>query len=258
MRNRWALALAMVLLTACASSGSPGASPSPSAPALAGTSWVVTQIKGNPTVATKQPTMQFADGRVAGNASCNGYTGDFSQTGSELHIGPVAQTAMACADDALNKQEQAFNAALGEVKGLRANGAGVELLTGSGDVALTLATAPVPSNKPLVGTTWTLSGIVTDNAVSSPVAGTTVTMTFTDKALSGKACNTFRGPVSVTGASIEVGPLASTKMACANEAEGKQETTVLAVLDASITYTIEGDTLTLTGPDTKGLIFTAS
>lgn len=261
MRERWAVALAVLLLfTGCASRGSPGASPtpSPSAPALAGTSWVVTHIKGSPTIAAKQPTMTFADGRVGGNASCNQYGAEFKQSGSTLTIGLAAQTQMACADDAVMKQEGAFNTALGEVKAVRGNGDGVELLTAAGAVALTLAKAPDTPDKPLVGTAWTLSGIVSGDTAVSPVAGTSVTMTFTETAVSGRACNTFRGPVTVKDATIEVGPLASTKMACTNEAEGKQETSVLAILDAATGYSIEGDTLTLTAPDSKGLTFTAA
>ena len=125
-------------------------------------------------------------------------------------------------------------------------------------MALTLAKAPDTPDKPLVGTAWTLSGIVSGDTAVSPVAGTSVTMTFTETAVSGKACNTFRGPVTVKDATIEVGPLASTKMACTNEAEGKQETSVLAILDAATGYSIEGDTLTLTAPDSKGLTFTAA
>lgn len=258
MRVMVGLALSVVvLLTGCASSGA--GTPSPSAPSLEGTSWVVTRIATADTLVGKQPTMVFAEGRVGGNASCNQYSTDFAQQGTTLTLGAnVAQTAMACSPDALMKQEAAFTTALADVKGVRATDGGAELVDGAGTAVLTLAAVPKATPKPLVGTTWTLSGIVANEAVASPLAETTVTVTFTDQALSGKACNTFRGPVKVDGENLNVGPLMSTRMACPSEAEGKQESTVLAVLDDATGYTIEGDTLTLTAPDEKSLIFTAS
>lgn len=247
----------MALLSACAAPVAGTPSPTASPITLDGTSWVVTQIKGAATVAEKQPTMAFADGKVGGNASCNNYSGGYTQQGGTLTIGPVAQTAMACADDTLTKQEAAFTGALGEVKQVRAAGTGAELLDTAGSPVLTLAPAPKVTPKPLVGTAWTLSGIVANQAVTSPVADTTVTMTLTDDSVSGKACNRFRGPVKIDGENLTVGPLASTKMACESEAESKQEATVLAILDEVTSYTIEADTLTLTAPDDKGLTFTA-
>lgn len=123
--------------------------------------------------------------------------------------------------------------------------------------APTQATAPQPTPRPLVGTAWTLTGIVAGEAVTSPVAGTTVTLRFTDDTLSGKACNTFRGAVTIEGDALTVGPLASTRMACVKPGEGEQEATVLSILGDVTGYAIDGDALTLTAPDSKGLVFTA-
>lgn len=259
MLKRSVLVFAAVLLAACATpAGVPSAAPSPSPLILDGTSWVAKQIKGAATLAEHQPTVAFAGGRVTGNASCNRYSAEFTQAGSSLTFGAVAQTAMACTDDKLNAQERAFSAALGEVTQVRSSAGGAELLNAAGEAVLTLAAAPVPTPKPLVGTEWTLSGIVSGDAVQSPLADTTVTMTLTDEALTGKACNTFRGSVTKTDSTIKVGPIMSTRMACPTEGEGKQESSVLAALGSVTSYAIEGDTLTLSGPDSKGLLFTAS
>lgn len=247
-----------LLLAACASTGVPGATPAPTAPALEGTSWVVTQIKGAATLADKQPTIAFAEGRASGTATCNNFSAGFSQTDSKLSFSAVAMTAMACTDERLNTQEQAFAAALGEVTQVRSASTGAELLNTGGTAVLTLAAAPKVTPKPLVGTTWTLSGIVANEAVSSPVADTLVTLTFTDTALSGKACNTFRAGVTIKDATLAVGPVASTRMACPTDQEGAQEASVLATLEAATSYAIEGDTLTLTTPKSTGLVFTAS
>jgi heat shock protein HslJ len=144
------------------------------------------------------------------------------------------------------------------VAGVRAAGTGVELLDATGKAVLTLAPAPAESAKPLAGTTWQLSGIIANEAVTSPVAGTTVTLTITGDQLTGKACNTFSGPVTVDGSSFKAGPLMSTKMACDNAAETSQETQVLTTLEAATRYAIEGNTLTLKAPDGTGLEFQAA
>ena len=70
-------------------------------------------------------------------------------------------------------------------------------------------------------------------------------------------CNTFRGQVTAKDGSFTAGPLMSTKMACTSPELTAQETAVLANLQSATAYTIEGDTLTITGGD-AGLVFTAA
>lgn len=259
MYSRRLLAVGLaLLLTACASTGSPGATPQATAPTLEGTSWVVTQIKGAATLSDRQPTMAFADGRASGMASCNTFSAGFTQNGSTLSVSAVAMTAMACTDAGLTAQEEAFSTALSELAQVRSTSGGIELLNAGGAAVLTLAPAPTVTPAPLVGTTWTLTGIVANEAVSSAVAGTEVTMTFTDDELSGKACNTFSAAVTLKDASLSVGPVTSSLMACPDEQEGAQEASVLAILEAATGYVIEGKTLTLSTPQSTGLVFTAS
>lgn len=256
MRTYWIVALGMMAtLAGCAS-------PTPAAPAsgplLAGTSWVVTAISGTPAIAEHQPTITFAADRASGLASCNQFNAGFTQTGSTVKLTPGALTAMACTPPDVMTQEQAFTAALATVAGVRAAGTGAEMLDASGTVVLALQPAPAVPPKPLAGTSWQLSGIIANEAVSSPVAGTTVSMQITGDQLTGKACNTFRGEVAVDGESFTAGPLMSTKMACPTAAENAQETAVLAGLQAAKTYAIDGDTLTLTSDDGTGLEFRAA
>lgn len=249
----------LAVLAACTSS-SPAVPGSPSAgvPSLAGSSWVVTGITGANTLADHQPTLEFDGDRVSGNASCNRFNASYTQSGSELKVSPAAMTMMACVPDAVMSQEQAFAKALAEVAGVRRAGTGLDLLNASGNVVLTLVPAPPEPAKPLVGTTWQLSGIIGSGTVSSPVAGTTVSFSIADGQLTGKACNSFRGAVEVSGDSFKAGPLISTKMACAKPEETAQETQVLSTLQAASSYAIEGSTLTLKAPDGSGLEFRAA
>ena len=253
MKKLWAVSVSLLAVLAACGSTTPAA-PGAAAPALAGTSWTVTQLNGTDVLATAVPTLEFGDDAVAGSASCNRFNAGFSQSGATVTIMPGAQTAMACADDVM-AQEQAFTAALAKVTGVRAAGDGVELVDASDAALLTLAAVV---DVPLEGTTWTLSGVISGDAVASPAAGGDVTMTIVDGTLSGKACNTFRGSVTAADGRIEVGPLMSTKMACTSAELTAQENAVLKTLQAASSYTVKGNSLTVTAADGTGLTFTAA
>lgn len=257
MRRYWIVTVGLVALLAACSSSTPAA-PGTSAPTLDGTSWTVTAIGGAATIAGHQPTIAFVGDRASGLASCNQFNAGFSQSGSTVKLTPGAMTAMACTPEAVMTQEQAFTAALAATTGVRSAGTAAELLDASGKVLLALQPTPAETPKPLTGTTWQLSAIIAKAATASPVAGSTVTLQITGDQLSGKACNTFRGQVTLDGTSFKAGPLMSTKMACAKPEETAQESAVLTALEATTSYAIVGDVLTLKAADGTGLEFRAA
>ena len=57
-------------------------------------------------------TAIFTANEVSGSAGCNTYSGPYTLDGTTLKIGPLASTMKACADQAVNDQEQQFLAAL--------------------------------------------------------------------------------------------------------------------------------------------------
>ena len=70
--------------------------------------------------------------------------------------------------------------------------------------------------------------------------------------MSGNAtCNTYNGPVKIAGNLITIGPLVSTKMACASDALNAQETAFLTALQATETYDIRGNRLELRDANTS-------
>ena len=76
---------------------------------LPGTSWALVELDGAEPVADAAPTLAFAeDGTVSGSTGCNTFTGSVTIEGTALEFGPLATTRMACADPAVNEQEQAF------------------------------------------------------------------------------------------------------------------------------------------------------
>jgi heat shock protein HslJ len=58
------------------------------------------------------------------------------------------------------------------------------------------------------------------------------TITFaSDSAVTGSGgCNTFRGPYRITGEGMEIGPVAATKMACAEPVLNQQESKFFGLL----------------------------
>jgi heat shock protein HslJ/membrane-bound inhibitor of C-type lysozyme len=83
---------------------------------LTGEEWEVESIGGEPVVEESTVTIQFLDeNRVAGNASCNRYTGGFQLTGEGLSFSQMASTLMACASEALGAQEARFLSLLQDV-----------------------------------------------------------------------------------------------------------------------------------------------
>jgi heat shock protein HslJ len=86
----------------------------PAADGLAGSSWTLSEISMNqdgmltPPVGERPVTIEFQEGRAAGNATCNRFTGGYTANDSALSFGPAASTRMLCPGDDLNAQEFAF------------------------------------------------------------------------------------------------------------------------------------------------------
>lgn len=85
----------------------------------------------------------------------------------------------------------------------------------------------------LDGTSWRLSDYVSpDGQVVTVPAAVTPLLAFQDGQLTGNAgCNTFNASYTVTGDTIEIGPVMSTKMAC-EEPMASVEAAYLAALEA--------------------------
>jgi heat shock protein HslJ len=248
-------AIAALALAACTSGG--GASASADAAGagtpLEGTAWQLTDYAGPAGGTLSVPeevaaSATFTDGKMAGNAGCNQYTAAYALDGDAMTISGVTTTEMAC-PPIPSALEKAYLAALDKVATYTTRGGTLELTTAEGTVGLRFAAAETPA---LAKTRWLATMITTGTgAVASVVAGSTVTAVFAeDGTLAGSGgCNTYNGPYEVDGASIEIGPLASTMMMCADPAVGQQETSYFAALDKAATYAFNGDRLQLRAVD---------
>lgn len=82
-------------------------------------------------------TADFEADQVSGDSGCNSFSGPSAVTGSTIKLGPFQSTLKACADPALQTQEQQYLAALELAAISRVTGDRLELLRQDGAIAVT-------------------------------------------------------------------------------------------------------------------------
>jgi putative lipoprotein len=101
----------------------------------------------------------------------------------------------------------------------------------------------------LPGTSWTL----VDLDGTAPVGETPPSLSFdeTGGASGSTGCNSFNGAVTIDGNELTFGPLATTRLACLDDATAAQEQAFLGAMEAVTTYTIDNEgRLVLEGGET--------
>lgn len=249
------VALAALACSACTTGGGSGSSPvggadlgaSAEATPLDGTDWQLRSYASAGSLtdvpATVTVDAAFSRGRIAGTSGCNQYTAPYSTSGTSITIGQTAGTLMACQEPA-NSVEQAYLAALGAAKTFAATSTDLTMYAADGSMILKYASTPVV---PITTGTWHATAVNNGKAaVSSVPAGVDLTATFgSDGTVTGfSGCNTFNGPYTLSGDTIAIGPLATTRKACAADAMAL-ETQYLTALQASKAVELAPTTLGL-------------
>ena len=101
---------------------------------LAGTTWTLTELGGQPPVASPKPvSLEFGlDERVGGSAGCNRYTATYTEDAGKLVIGQGASTRMMCTAPGVMEQEAAYLKALPTVTTFARDGDRLTLKTADG------------------------------------------------------------------------------------------------------------------------------
>ena len=110
----------------------------------------------------------------------------------------------------------------------------------------------------LAGTSWSLVSHGPVDAQIAATQGVDTSLTFgSDGKVGGNlGCNSFAGEYTQEEDEIILGPLAATLMAC-QEARMSQETAAFAVLNGSVHFMVDGNTLTIfSGDGNSALILT--
>lgn len=218
--------------------------------------FISTETEGYELVADTELTLTFDGDQLSVNAGCNTLGSVYTLADGVLKwTGVPRATMMACSDD-LTAQDTWITDLLTKGVEVEASDGGATLTLTSGDVVITLEGV---ASSPITGTTWTLDGLIANDAVSSLPAGVDApTLTIAEDATAAvfAGCNRGSTTVDVADATLTFSPIALTKMACPGAA-GQVESQVTTVLDGEVDYTIDGDILTITN-GTDGLVYKAS
>lgn len=113
---RLAICLLALIGVSCSSTHKAGSASAPKAASfyLNGSQWLLVDLAGTPVVTDSKASLSFLDSdKVAGNASCNRFTGTVRISGNTLKLSPLATTMMACVDPKVGAQETTYLKALG-------------------------------------------------------------------------------------------------------------------------------------------------
>jgi heat shock protein HslJ len=106
-------------------------------------SWDVNSFYTGSAISSPVPgsklTLVFDTSKATGDSGCNTFSGPFELSGSDgIAIGPLASTLRACADPAVDTQEQQYLAALALAKTYQVTGSAMTLFRDGGTIAATL------------------------------------------------------------------------------------------------------------------------
>lgn len=194
---------------------------------------------------TQSPSIQFIDGQMSGNATCNRFFGAYDLDGDRLTIQPGGSTLMAC-PPAYMAQEQGFMVALGQVNGYEIMAGKLHLLDADGNPLLTFDELVSPD---LIGTRWELiaynngRGGVVSTLVDSRIA---LTLEAEGRLAGSAGCNNYVASYTLVDDALTIDPPASTRKLCARpEGVMAQEAAYLGALVTATTYGIADNVLTL-------------
>lgn len=200
-------------------------------------------------------TAQFSEeGILFGSSGCNRYTTSFEAQDGRMEIKMPASTMMACAKGM--EQEVAYLQALEKADSYTITGATLEITYDAGQAVLRYTSQHLPIENVL----WTL---VNMNGMMDQVGQMPTTALFEPGVEAGMGtvggvamCNNYGGGFTIDQDALKVEALATTRMACPEDAM-EAESTYLEVLEGAQSYQILGETLTITSE--KGfLVFAAN
>ncbi len=255
IRRLAALATLLLLVAGCSSAGTADNAADGPGGELQGSEWVLQSyaVDGALTIVADGlfADAEFTAGRVKGFSGCNDYDAVYRNVGRVILISHPAVTLKAC-PDAEAAFETSFLTLLQQTRFYNIRG---DTLTMRGpDQSVLLLFVAAPAN-PLLGS-WVVDSFESaPNTVSVPLPDSNLTAVFNFTKVAGFAgCNSYTGPYTTNGNVAAIGPLATTRAACAEDVMA-QETAYLAALQGVARVERRGQTLLL--QDRNGSIVVA-
>jgi heat shock protein HslJ len=249
------LAAATLVLAACGDADEDGSGNEPTTPSspvadqLVGREFLSTDLSGRDLVAGSTIRLNFDADSLGVHAGCNSMGGGWSLDGNALVVGAMFSTEMAC-DQPLMDQDSWLSEFLQSRPTLALDGDELTL-TGTSETLTLLDRRVADPDRPIEGTRWEVDSLISNDAVSSIPLGTAASITFADGQASVEAgCNTgfADAVIDATTGTIELGPLALTKMMC-EEPAMELEAAVSAIFGQTVTFEVEAGRLTLTAAE---------
>jgi heat shock protein HslJ len=260
-----AASLAILLLAGCArlSPGAGGsATPEPSTPGTTDVvgAWVLVQGTHDGTAIDVpgdwRVTLNLSDGGEAGGQACNHYGGTYQLDGSRIGFSAMSMTEMAC-EEPMMTVEAAYHAALAAINEVERSGDRLTLLVAGEKTELVYDLLPPVPDAALEDTAWVLESLILGDAVSS-VQGEPTLRLNADGTLSGSTgCRDFSGEYVVRGDRVMATTLAATGQPC-DGLLAEQDGFVLEIIGDGFGVAIDGNALTLSDPDGRGLDYRAA
>jgi heat shock protein HslJ len=205
-------------------------------------------------------TLEFAGGEARGTAFCNLWFATVRVDGTALSLDGIGQTERGCPMEVM-AADSAYLGALAAVEEMGVEGEEL-VLTGDG-VELRFEPVPAVPDSTLEGTRWVLGSLV-DGDMATSVLGDPSLELFLDGTLAASTgCRTVGGSWRSDGDSVVAEP-DHEDVGCLPPDDRQdqhvlavQDEHVLAVLAAAPVATIDGDRLTLTAADGRGLVYRA-
>lgn len=210
---------------------------------LSGTNWLLSEL-GNRKLMLQSPiSLNFENNKFNGKDGCNYYHGSYQVKGNQFSVNKnIASTMMACPDP-LERQAAVYFKALTAATQYKIQNEQLLLMAKGQTVAKFYQ-----QRTGLNSTSWqVISSNNGKQAVVSTMIGTTLTMQFSDKHISGSAgCNQYSANYQVSGNQLSISDIAITKMFCA-EPQGlmEQENQFLSALKTVKTFEFDGVNLRL-------------
>lgn len=198
-------------------------------------------------------TITFESDRVGGTAACNGYGGTYELSGSEISIGELAMTEMACFPEETMTAERLYANAITRVDTVSVD---EQLsLTADGVELIFEPLEPAPTSE-LTNTVWVLDTLI-DGVTATSVQGERATLElFTDgSVLGGTGCRLLTGHYQVEGAQVLFTEL-SAEGDCPPELV-PQDDHVVTVLGDGFRAEVDGQRLTVWSMGDVGLGYVA-
>src|SRR5262249_46751431 len=149
-------------------------------------------------------------------------------------------TRMMCAEGVMT-QEREFLKALESAVRWNVQGGRLDMHRADGEQ---IGRASCRERGTMSGKAWSVKGFNNGRqGVVSPLNGSPISLSFAEGRVSGRTgCNNFKRSYTLAGNSIKIGPIAATRMMCAEDVM-TQERQLLKALESAVRWNVQGDHL---------------